>query len=37
MELDETKIRLHNTMESLLEQGEKLGDLVSKSQVLGTA
>ncbi|OWK06807.1 YKT6 [Cervus elaphus hippelaphus] len=27
-ELDETKIILHNTMESLLERGEKLDDLV---------
>lgn len=35
-ELDETKIILHNTMESLLERGEKLDDLVSKSEVLGT-
>lgn len=25
----------HNTMESLLERGEKLDDLVSKSEVLG--
>ncbi|KAG8541053.1 hypothetical protein GDO81_029794 [Engystomops pustulosus] len=35
-ELDETKIILHNTMESLLQRGEKLDDLVSKSEVLGT-
>ncbi|XP_043940178.1 synaptobrevin homolog YKT6 [Protopterus annectens] len=35
-ELDETKIILHNTMESLLARGEKLDDLVSKSEVLGT-
>ncbi|XP_028655767.1 synaptobrevin homolog YKT6 [Erpetoichthys calabaricus] len=35
-ELDETKIILHNTMESLLERGEKLDDLVSKSEHLGT-
>ena len=35
-ELDETKIILHNTMESLLERGgEKVDDLVSKSAVLG--
>uniref|UniRef100_A0A8C0J6J7 YKT6 v-SNARE homolog n=1 Tax=Chelonoidis abingdonii TaxID=106734 RepID=A0A8C0J6J7_CHEAB len=34
-ELDETKIILHNTMESLLERGEKLDDLVAKSEVLG--
>lgn len=25
----------HNTMESLLERGEKIDDLVSKSEVLG--
>uniref|UniRef100_A0A3B3Q3I1 YKT6 v-SNARE homolog (S. cerevisiae) n=1 Tax=Paramormyrops kingsleyae TaxID=1676925 RepID=A0A3B3Q3I1_9TELE len=35
-ELDETKIILHNTMESLLERGEKLDDLVQKSEHLGT-
>ncbi|CAI9593686.1 unnamed protein product [Staurois parvus] len=35
-ELDETKIILHNTMESLLQRGEKLDDLVSKSEVLGS-
>ncbi|XP_032869613.1 synaptobrevin homolog YKT6 [Amblyraja radiata] len=35
-ELDETKVILHSTMESLLERGEKLDDLVSKSEVLGT-
>ncbi|XP_062069156.1 synaptobrevin homolog YKT6-like [Lepus europaeus] len=35
-ELDETKTILHNTMESLLERGEKLDDPVSKSEVLGT-
>ncbi|XP_069773737.1 synaptobrevin homolog YKT6 [Narcine bancroftii] len=34
-ELDETKVILHNTMESLLERGEKLDDLVAKSEVLG--
>ncbi|KAI4537570.1 hypothetical protein MG293_012433 [Ovis ammon polii] len=34
-ELDETKIILHNTMESLLARGRKLDDLVSKSEVLG--
>ncbi|XP_076587703.1 synaptobrevin homolog YKT6 [Chaetodon auriga] len=34
-ELDETKIVLHNTMESLLERGEKLDDLVAKSEHLG--
>lgn len=35
-ELDETKVILHNTMESLLERGEKLDDLVAKSEILGT-
>ncbi|KAL1766185.1 synaptobrevin-like YKT6, partial [Sigmodon hispidus] len=35
-ELDETKIILHNTMESLLEQDKKFDDLVSKSEVLET-
>ncbi|XP_050644819.1 synaptobrevin homolog YKT6-like [Macaca thibetana thibetana] len=35
-EPDETQIILHNTMDSLLERGEKLGGLVSKSKVLGT-
>lgn len=35
-ELDETKIILHSTMESLLERGEKLDDLVQKSEHLGT-
>lgn len=34
-ELNETKIILHNTMESLLEQSKKIDDLVSKSKVLG--
>uniref|UniRef100_A0A4W4HA35 YKT6 v-SNARE homolog n=1 Tax=Electrophorus electricus TaxID=8005 RepID=A0A4W4HA35_ELEEL len=34
-ELDETKIILHNTMESLLDRGEKLDDLVQKSEHLG--
>nr|CAG4648904.1 EOG090X0E6P [Polyphemus pediculus] len=33
-ELDETKIILHNTIEAVLERGEKLDDLVSKSQGL---
>lgn len=33
-ELDETKIILHDTMESLLQRGEKLDDLVSKSDNL---
>nr|XP_055098423.1 synaptobrevin homolog YKT6-like [Symphalangus syndactylus] len=35
-EPEETQIIVHNTMKSLLEQGEKLGALVSKSEVLGT-
>ncbi|XP_019743148.1 synaptobrevin homolog YKT6 [Hippocampus comes] len=35
-ELDDTKIILHKTMESLLERGEKLDDLVAKSEHLGT-
>ncbi|MBW05173.1 Synaptobrevin YKT6, partial [Eschrichtius robustus] len=34
-ELDETKIILQNTTESLLERGGKLDDLVSKSEALG--
>jgi len=33
-ELDETKIILHNTIESVLERGEKLDDLVAKSEGL---
>lgn len=33
-DLDETKIILHQTMESLLNRGEKLDDLVSKSDQL---
>ena len=33
-ELDETKVILHNTMESLMQRGEKLDDLVSKSDEL---
>ncbi|KAI8801314.1 Longin-like domain-containing protein [Cladochytrium replicatum] len=33
-ELDETKIVLHKTMESLLQRGEKLDDLVARSEVL---
>lgn len=35
-ELDETKIVLHKTMESLLQRGEKLDDLVSKSDQLSS-
>lgn len=34
-ELDETKIILHDTMESLLQRGEKLDDLVERSDQLG--
>ncbi|XP_076845061.1 synaptobrevin homolog YKT6-like [Brachyhypopomus gauderio] len=34
-EVDETKIILHNTMDSLLQRGEKLDDLVQKSEDLG--
>ncbi|PSN51198.1 Synaptobrevin YKT6 [Blattella germanica] len=33
-ELDETKIILHNTIEAVLERGEKIDDLVSKSEGL---
>ncbi|KAL7753368.1 palmitoyltransferase [Sorochytrium milnesiophthora] len=33
-ELDETKIILHKTIESVLERGEKLDDLVAKSDQL---
>ncbi|XP_039282687.1 synaptobrevin homolog YKT6 [Nilaparvata lugens] len=33
-ELDETKIILHNTIEAVLQRGEKLDDLVSKSEGL---
>jgi synaptobrevin family protein YKT6 len=33
-ELDETKVILHKTMASLLERGEKLDDLVAKSDEL---
>ena len=34
-ELDETKIVLHKTIESVLERGEKLDTLVAKSDQLG--
>lgn len=34
-ELDETKIVLHKTIESVLERGEKLDTLVAKSDELG--
>ncbi|XP_046984231.1 synaptobrevin homolog YKT6 [Schistocerca americana] len=33
-ELDETKIILHNTIEAVLQRGEKLDDLVAKSEGL---
>jgi len=33
-DLDETKIVLHNTIEAVLERGEKLDDLVDKSEAL---
>jgi len=33
-ELDETKVILHKTMDSLLQRGEKLDDLVTKSDML---
>ncbi|TPX64770.1 hypothetical protein SpCBS45565_g05641 [Spizellomyces sp. 'palustris'] len=36
-ELDETKIVLHKTMESLLARGEKLDDLVVQSDALSSA
>ena len=35
-ELDETKIVLHKTIESVLERGEKLDDLVDKSEGLSS-
>lgn len=35
-ELDETKIILHKTMDSLLQRGEKLDDLVTKSDMLSS-
>ncbi|KAG5280550.1 hypothetical protein AALO_G00061330 [Alosa alosa] len=34
-EVEETKVILHNTMESLLQRGEKLDDLVQRSEHLG--
>jgi synaptobrevin family protein YKT6 len=34
-ELDDTKVVLHKTLENLLERGEKLDDLVSRSDQLG--
>ncbi|KAI9695240.1 MAG: palmitoyltransferase [Bogoriella megaspora] len=35
-ELDETKITLHKTIESMLERGEKIDNLVAKSDGLST-
>ncbi|XP_076180244.1 YKT6 v-SNARE homolog [Ptiloglossa arizonensis] len=35
-DLDETTIILHNTLEAVLQRGEKLDDLVSKSEGLST-
>ncbi|XP_064600047.1 synaptobrevin homolog YKT6-like [Liolophura sinensis] len=35
-DLDETKIILHNTIEAVLQRGEKLDDLVLKSEGLST-
>lgn len=35
-ELDETKIVLHKTIESVLQRGEKIDDLVAKSSDLST-
>ncbi|KAI3638209.1 hypothetical protein MIR68_003820 [Amoeboaphelidium protococcarum] len=36
-ELDETKIVMHKTIESVLERGDRLEDLVAKSDELSTA
>lgn len=36
-ELDETKIVLHKTIESVLERGEKLDNLVERSQALSSS
>ena len=33
-ELDETKVILHSTIESVLQRGERLDDLVAKSEGL---
>ncbi|XP_013383040.1 synaptobrevin homolog YKT6-like [Lingula anatina] len=35
-DIDETKIILHNTIEAVLQRGEKLDDLVDKSEGLST-
>lgn len=34
-ELDETKLVMHQTIESVLKRGEKLDDLVTRSEMLG--
>ena len=34
-ELDETKLVMHQTIESVLKRGEKLDDLVARSETLG--
>ena len=36
-ELDETKIVLHKTIESVLQRGEKLDSLVDKSEALSSS
>ena len=36
-ELDETKVILHKTMDSILDRGEKLDNLVNKSSDLSMA
>ncbi|KAL5532255.1 YKT6 [Sanghuangporus sanghuang] len=35
-ELDETKLVMHQTIESVLKRGEKLDDLVARSEMLGS-
>ena len=35
-ELDETRIILHKTIESVLQRGEKIDDLVAKSEELSS-
>ena len=36
-DLDDTKVILHKNMEALLDRGEKLDDLVSKSEGLSSS
>lgn len=36
-DLDETKVILHKTIESVLERGQRLDDLVAKSEDLSMA